>query len=341
MLDLNSSGLESLIPRLEYAQALYQTGADPDDIPAQLYCRFLPDTAPQQGELMAKHLQTRIREFDQTREQFCIRSEAEIKDLIIQQFKDVLHEKSLYQQCSTLDQLLTGMGALDRGIAERVQPKANSGWGYSGESSESARNHLLQKVAEQILDEPTFPNELEKPCEIPRWLVWAARARLSEMDDDACRAILSMCIYTMLIEGACENILQGSPVSIDYVAAEVCRNYVTEQEEHSGRSPAVDWSVVKVLLAIGILTGGCSVVVLSNSIAVVYGAYYATVLSVGALLLSCSGQDQLPVSTPEAVSAERKDWARDKARDVAQVREQLKQEQSTAEEQMDELNHNT
>ena len=97
------------------------------------------------------------------------------------------------------------------------------------------------------------------------WLLTDSRIRLKELDMDTYRAVVSMSIYTLLLDGGCEQAFQGRPVSLDFVAAEVCRCSLSVQYQISYESRAeLDWSVVKIFLAMGVLAGGCSAVILSG-----------------------------------------------------------------------------
>lgn len=305
LFDLDTSSMEGLAQRLEYAQRLYLAGADPATIPQQLYCHFLPDTSAYQGKLMADHLKTRISEFDRTRVQLNVYPGEEGKQLLSAQLLQLLVEYPLDQQCQMLYQLWVGMDALELGLQTGTEPQANRTDFYDGFVTVPARNKLLRQVTDKLLDQPAQPEH------IPRWLLSDHRIRLKELDMDTYRAVVSMSIYTLLLDGGCEQAFQGRPVSLDFVAAEVCRCSLSNQDQITYESRAeLDWSVVKIFLAMGILAGGCTVVILSESLAVACVAYYATVLSVGALILFWNELDTLPPEHHLEVHTEQEDWAR-------------------------------
>ena len=305
LFDLDTTSMEGLAQRLEYAQHLYQTGADPETIPQQLYCHFLPDTSAYQGKLMADHLKNRISEFDRTRVQLAANPGEEGKRMLAAQLGQMLEEYPLDQQCQMLYQLWAGMDSLELGLQTGTEPKANRTDFYAGFVTIPARNKLLRQVTDKLLDQPPQPER------IPRWLLSDSRIRLKELDRDTYRAVVSMSIYTLLLDGGCEQAFQGRPVSLDFVAAEVCRCTLSNQDQISYESRAeLGWSVVKIFLAMGILAGGCSVVILSESLAVAYAAYYVTVLSVGALILFWNELDTLPPEHHLEAHTEQEDWAR-------------------------------
>jgi len=316
--DLDYAAMDGLAQRLEYAQSLYQAGEDPAGIPQKLYCHFLPDTSEYQGKLMADYLRTRIEEFDRTSRQLAAYPGEEGKRLLAAQLGQLLEGADLDRQCRQLYQLREGMAALELGLQTGVEPEMNQIGFYTGEVTPQARNELLRQVTDRLLDQPAQPESF------PRWFLSQSRKRLKELDRDAYRAVLSMSVYTLLLEGGCAQTLRGRPVSLDFVAAEVCRCSVPEVADASWvKQGWLDWSTAKIFLAMGILAGGCAVVILSESLAVTYAAYYATVLSVGALILFWNELDSLPAGEPLQAHTGQEDWLRAKARDTMVLRGQL------------------
>ena len=317
LFDLDTASMEGLAQRLEYAQRLYQSGADPATIPQQIYCHFLPDTSEYQGKLMADHLKTRIGEFDRTRVQLSVYPSEESKQLLSAQLGQLLSEYPLDQQCQMLYQLCAGMDTLELGLQTGMEPQSNRTDFYDGFVTVPARNNLLRQVTDKLLDQPAQPER------IPRWLLTDSRIRLKELDMDTYRAVVSMSIYTLLLDGGCEQAFQGRPVSLDFVAAEVCRCSLSVQYQISYESRAeLDWSVVKIFLAMGVLAGGCSAVILSESLAAAYAAYYVTVLSIGALILFWNELDTLPPEHHLEVHTEQEDWVRASAAARIQIFDQ-------------------
>jgi len=313
--DLDYSAMEGLAQRLDYAQSLYQAGEDPAAIVQALYCRFLPDTSEYQGKLMADYLHTRIEEFDRTSRQLAVFQGEEGKRLLAAQLGQLLEERELDLQCQQLYQLWEGMDELERGLRTGTAPEGRQSGFYTGAVTPQARDQLLRQVTDRLLAQPAQPEA------IPRWLLSRSRNRLEELDRTAYRAVLTMSLYTLLLEGACSQALQGRPVSLDFVAAEVCRCSVPEVTRETGGW--LGWETAKILLAVGILAGGCAVVILTESIAVAYAAYYATMLSVGALILFWNELDSLPAEAALEEHTGQEDWLRAKARDAMMMRERL------------------
>lgn len=324
--DLDYVAMEGLAQRLEYAQSLYLAGENPADIPRKLYCHFLPDTSEYQGKLMADHLKTRIREFDRTRMQLAAYPGEEGMRLLADQLGQLLERTELDRQCQQLYQIREGMVALELGLQTGAELEINQIGFYSGDVTPRARNELLRQVAEQLLAQPTQPE-----C-FPRWMPSQSRTRLKELDGDVYRAVLSMSVYTLMLEGGCGQVLRGRPISLDFVAAEVCRCSVPDVSDTSWEKQGwLDWSTAKIFLAMGVLAGGCSVVMLSESLVVAYAAYYVTVLCVGALILFWNELDGLPDGEPLEEHTEQEDWLRAKARDLALVQHQLSQNKTIEE----------
>ena len=281
----------SFVQRMTFVNDLHKAGVEGKDLLSRLYCEFLPDTAQQQGDLMAQHVLERIRAFDETRENLLVlerKHERDKRKLLREDFMDLLQGMSMGAQCRQLRWIGQGMdslSALCRGDTSRKNAAQEKPSAYMGSESEAGRDAELDQVLEKILD-PRVSARVQKAV-FPQRETW--------MDEDLYRGILTISLYTMMCNGECGQELGELPVSMEYVAMEVCcgvsaqegaeKNETAEEARHRDW---IDSTAVKLFLAAGVLVGGTATVLLASSALVVYSAYYVTVLAVGGLVISAA-----------------------------------------------------
>lgn len=292
MFQLSQADREAINARMIYAVDLYLNEPTLNDALSKLYTTFLPDTASQQGDLMAEHILLRIQEYDATRAELLSLADSpqKLTNQIQDRLTELMEETPLYDQCQQLASILEGTKGLESALmGVHTTPKEALSGGvcpdkpYTGVVSESARNELLEEVTKQILS-PTVAETLarqaaENPIPDPY------PELSSVMNQDAYRALLSAAVYTVLLSGEHSLTPEGMVISIDQIIPEVCRSmgfrqagYALAEKDISTQDCTAlynaDWSTVKFLLAAGVLAGGAAVVLLTKSIVVAYVTYY-------------------------------------------------------------------
>lgn len=311
MFQWNEQGHEAFVQRMSFSAELHQAGVEGEALLSRLYCAFLPDTAEQQGDWMARHVLERIRLFDETRENLLNledKPEAEQKTLLGEDILDLMEGFTLPSQCRKLQSINQGMDAfhaLCQGtcIPEEVTQKVPAG--YRGNTGEAGRDAGLKAVVEKLLA-PDLAACAQGEAEVYLSVLWQ-----EWMDDDIYRAILTISLYTMLVNGEGAKLPGELPVSVEYIAMEVCRlvsaregKEKQEVPEAAQRRRAVDSAAVKIFLAAGFLAGGTATVMLATSAVAVYAAYYLTTLAVGGLIISAAAEPDMRTVSQRSVNQE-------------------------------------
>lgn len=292
MISLNEQEREAVAQRLDFASKYYHPGEDSVSFLSNVYCEFLPNTAPQQGRLMAEHVLKRIRELDETRAAFAGTSQEELRRTLRTQLLDQLQKRPLQEQCRTLHAIREGMGRLEEAMRQEpaameqyFQKTANSRASfYMGKITESARDKLLEDVLEKILctegADAAFARVRKERAASP--------GLESLLDSDTCRGLYTIVLYTLLLDGD-SRLPKDMAVSIDHVLLEVCREYGVRQilrelevqrfslQEASGACRAL-WTAVKAILTISVIAGGIAIMFLCPDPLVIFLSLMATVM---------------------------------------------------------------
>ena len=273
---------EAFAQRMSFAAELHTSGIKGEELLSSLYCEFLSGTTRQQGNATAQHVLERVRMFDETRERLLGmegKTEEEKQALLEKDILDLLDGFTLPSQCRKLHSLNQAMDALAdicQGICSPEEMMEQIS-GYKGRTGETGRNEGLQTVAKKVLD----PQQAARVFSGAEEHIFAPKQ--DWMEDDLYRAILTISVYTMLASGT--KTPGGLPVSIEYIALEVCclvsaQTGKKETPEEAQRRQTVDTAAVKFLLAAEFLAGGTTTVMLAGSAVALYAVYYLTALAV-------------------------------------------------------------
>lgn len=273
---------QAFAQRMTYASDLHHTGAKNEVLLSKLYCRFLPHTAEKEGDWMARHVLDQIRQFDTSQKRLqemesC--PEEERLALLGEEIIGRMEGFVVTSQCRKLHSLNQAMTALDDLFQGTCTPEEAAGMipaGYRGNTGEKGRNGELRKVLENIFV------TLEK-TQIQRGAETVVGSlRRDWMDDTLYRAILTIALYTMMVEGAWAPDLADLPVSIEYIAVAVC----------SLTSVELDHGAIKMFLLAGFLAAGTATVMFIGSAVSIYAAYFLTTRTVGEFILFASGTEK-------------------------------------------------
>ena len=274
---------EAFAQRMSFAAELHTSGIKGEELLSSLYCEFLSGTTRQQGNAAAQHVLERVRMFNETRERLLGmegKTEEEKQALLEKDILDLLDGFTLPSQCRKLHSLNQAMDALAdicQGICSPEEMMEQISAGYKGRTGETGRNEGLQTVAKKVLD----PQQAARVFSGAEEHIFAPKQ--DWMEDDLYRAILTISVYTMLASGT--KTPGGLPVSIEYIALEVCclvsaQTGKKETPEEAQRRQTVDTAAVKFLLAAEFLAGGTTTVMLAGSAVALYAVYYLTALAV-------------------------------------------------------------
>lgn len=266
---------QAFAQRMTYVSDLHQAGAKDEVLLSKLYCRFLSHTSEKEGEWMAHHVLDQIRQFDISQKRLqemhkC--PEEERLALLGEEIISRMEGFVVTSQCRKLHSLNQAMTALDDLFRGTCTPEEAVGMipaGYRGNTGEKGRNGELRKVLENIFV-PLEKTQIQRGAEkVVRSL------RQDWMDDTLYQAILTISLYTMMVEVVWAPALVDLPVSIEYIAVAVC----------SLTSAEVDHGAIKMFLLAGFLAAGTATVMFIGSAVSIYAAYFLTTRTVAELIL--------------------------------------------------------
>ena len=127
-----------------------------------------------------------------------------------------------------------------------------------------------------------------------------------------------MVFYTLLLDPDCSELLNGSPVSLDFVVCEVCA-CASDNPTLPPPERALNWSVLKWMLSAAIIAGDIVIFTVATETALVAATYMLSLYAIIGLFVYA---DELAKSKSfqeeqEAQFAAAAAWARTKARIVA------------------------
>lgn len=267
--------------RMDYASDLHRAGAGSKDLLSKLYCRFLPNTTDKEGDWMARHVLDQIRQFDESRTRLTEMSRRLEEEKLAILGTDIINRMegfvvtsqcrklhSMNQAMTVLDELFRGTCTLEEAV--RMVPA-----GYRGNTGERGRNGELGLVLEKLFA-PLEIIEVQRRAEDV-----ICTLRQEWMDDTLFRGILTVSLYTMMVNGSWASEYAELPVSIEYIAVAVCC-LVSVRE--------IDAAAVKLFLLSGFLTAGTATVMFIGSAVSIYAAYFLTLHTAGEIIVSCSSE---------------------------------------------------
>lgn len=302
MFSLNQQEREALERRMRFAAKTYRAGEYPVSFLSGLYCEFMPNAAPQQGQLMAEHVLKRIRELDETQARLLSCSPDSAQTELKQQLLQLLEEQPLQEQCRKLHALRQSLTCLETAVPQEnadleaffQKTARSSDCFYTGKITHPARDKLLQDVVHQILSTDSADAAFEQMRNSPELAVGAELEQV--MDSTTYRALYTIVLYTLLQSDVCSSLPQNRAVSIDHVLLKVCRTAGLRKiardldacrfrlEEANNACRAL-WAAVKATLVIGIIAGGTALMFLVPNPALIAAMVVAMPLSVYAILM--------------------------------------------------------
>lgn len=190
MTKLSDTEQSNIIRRSAAAISQLQDGEDAISVLSGIYCGFLPDKSPRQGELMAREVLDWIGRFREA----CDGALEGPEDYLCRAVAAPLTQLPLEEQCEFLERQL--------GLQTRQPP------------TEALRDSLLREAAQQLMEAGDFPRMQPGTEEFSGWETVPQRNEIKEIvGEEMFLAVTAMVVYAMAKNGE----LSGVPEKITLV----------------------------------------------------------------------------------------------------------------------------